>query len=110
VENAEHINVAIVLDQIRDAIVTIEKNPHISLRRPIAITHFRKSCQRLHLFVDAIYGLSSSRRIIRGNVTVDIVEPAVSLFRPVYFCHERIRRAISSFETARSASESASPL
>ena len=36
-------------------------------------------------------------------------EPALSFRRPPYLCHERMRRAMSSFEITRFASESASP-
>ena len=47
--------------------------------------------------------------IIRGNVFKDVGKPALGLVGPAYFCHDRMRRPISSFETARFASESVSP-
>ena len=39
----------------------------------------------------------------------DVLEPMLSFRGPSYLCHERMRRAISSFEMTRPASESASP-
>lgn len=42
------------------------------------------------------------------NVRDDVLEPLSSFVGPRY-CHERMRRAISSFEMVRFASESASP-
>ena len=44
-----------------------------------------------------------------GDVLEDILEPPLSLCGPIYFGHERMRRAISSLEMTRPASESASP-
>ena len=58
---------------------------------------------------DAIDGACGSVGIICRDVLEDIFEPSLSFRGPCYFCHERMRRAISSFEITRFASESASP-
>jgi hypothetical protein len=50
-----------------------------------------------------------SLTILGGDVFKYVAKPALSLFRPAYFCHEGMRRPISSFEMVRLASESAIP-
>ncbi len=47
--------------------------------------------------------------IVRSDVLEDVLKPALGLERPGYFCHERMRRPMSSFDIVRLASESARP-
>ncbi len=42
VEDAQNIDVSIVLDQIGDAVVAVEEDPHMAARCPIAMAHLRK--------------------------------------------------------------------
>jgi len=47
--------------------------------------------------------------IVGGDVLEDVLEPAECFVCPGYLRHDRMRRAISSFEMVRRASESARP-
>ena len=60
-------------------------------------------------FVDIRDDPSSRVRVIQHNELEYVFEPALSLIRPVYFRHERMRWFIFSFEMTRPASESAKP-
>lgn len=108
-EDAQDIDVSIVLDQIGDAVVAVEENAHMAARCSIAMAHLRKCSQRLSPLIYAINGLGRRLRIISRNVLKDVLDPTLSFGSPSYLCHERMRRAISSFEMTRPASESASP-
>jgi len=108
-EDAQDIDVSICLDQVGDAVVAVEEDTHVAARCLIAMAHLRKVRQHLRPLVDTADGLGRRARIVYGNVLEDILEPTLSFCSPSYFCHERMRRAISSFEMTRPASESASP-
>jgi hypothetical protein len=95
--------------KICDAIVHVEQNSDMALRTGIPLTQFREFDQRLDTLIDAIDCLSGGLRIVLGDELEDVLKPPKRLFGPNYFRHDRIRRAISSFEVTRCASESASP-
>lgn len=73
------------------------------------MAYFRKGGENLRVFVDSLDRPGRSGGVIRCDVLEDVLEPTLSLFGPRYFRHERMRRAISSFEIVRFAFESASP-
>jgi hypothetical protein len=109
VKHAQNIDVSIVLDQIGDTLVTEKKDSHMATRSPIAVAHLRKLSQHLGSLVYAVDGFASRAWILGGNVLEDVLEPTLSFYGPAYLGHERMRRAISSFDMVRPASESASP-
>ena len=41
-EDSQDIDISIVLDQIGDAIVTVEEDAHMAARCPIAMAHLRE--------------------------------------------------------------------
>jgi len=108
-EDAQDIDVAIGSDQVGDAVVLVEEDSHMAPRRLIAMAHFRKPSQRLRPLINAVDGFGRRAWIVHGDVLEDILEPPLSLCGPIYFGHERMRRAISSLEMTRPASESANP-
>lgn len=108
-EDAEDINVPIVLDQVGDPVMPIEEDSHMARRGRITMAHLGKGNEILRPLVDASDSASRGLRIIGGDVLEDVLEPALGFRRPRYLCHERMRRAMSSFEITRFASESASP-
>ncbi len=108
-EDTQDIDASIILDQVGDTVVAVEKNAHMAARCPVAMAHLRKGRQRLDPLIYAVDGLGSRMRIIRSNILEDVLEPTLGFCCPSYLCHERMRRAISSFEMTRPASESASP-
>src|SRR5882672_10321663 len=110
VENTQHIDVAAILDQVRDPVVPVEQNSDVSVRRPVTVANLRMGVQDLGFVVDALNCLCRSLRVVRRNELEDVLEPALRLKRPVYLRHLRMRCAISSFDATRFASESANPL
>jgi len=81
----------------------------MATRCPIAMAHLRKASENLRSLIYAVDGLSCGLWIICGDVLEYVLKPTPGFCGPSYFCHERMRRAISSFEMTRPASESASP-
>ena len=73
------------------------------------MAHLRKRNEVLRPLVDALDREGRGVRVIRGDVLENVFEPALGFRGPRYLCHERMRRAISSFEITRFASESARP-
>jgi len=68
-----------------------------------------KGYEDLCAIVDALKCTRRGVGIIGCYILEDIFEPALSFRSSRYFCHERIRRAMSSFEITRFASESVNP-
>ena len=108
-EDAENRDTPSRLEQIRDAIVAVEQNADMALRTGIPLTQLREIDQRLDTLIDAINGLGGGLRIVLGDELEYVLKPPKRLVGPNYFPHDRIRRAISSFEITRFASESAKP-
>ena len=108
-EDAENIDVSIVLHEVGDSVVTVEQHANVSRRNLVALAYLRESGENLRTLVDILNCPDSSLRIIRGDVVEDVRDPLSGFIGPRYGCHERMRRAISSFEIVRFASESASP-
>lgn len=59
--------------------------------------------------VNALDGTRGGVGIFGCDILEDVFEPALSFRGPGYLRHDRMRRAISSFEITRFASESANP-
>ena len=87
----------------------VEEDAHVARRRRVAVANFGKSGKVLRPLIDTLNRAGRGVRIICGDVLEDVPEPALGLLGSRYFCHERMRRAISSLEMVRFASESASP-
>ncbi|CAI07764.1 hypothetical protein ebA2910 [Aromatoleum aromaticum EbN1] len=96
--------------QIGDAIVAVENHAHFTFRHDAqARADVGKGAQQFRLGDDAVDHLCCGRRIIRGDVAVDIFQPIQRLGRPSQFRHERILRTTSSWLTLRPARASAKP-
>ena len=108
-ENSENVDIPIRLEQIGNSIMPIKEDPHVPGRCPITLTDLRKRNEVLGPIVDALNGTCGSLWIIGCDILEDVFEPALSFLGPRYFRHDRMRRAISSFEITRFASESAKP-
>src|SRR5438046_1005554 len=109
VKNTEDIDVSVVLHKIGDAVMPVEQNAHMARGSEIAITNFGKDHQVLRPFIYSLNGATGCKRIVGGEVFEYVFKPALGFFSPRYFCHRRIRRAISSLEITRFSSESTSP-
>ena len=109
VEDADDVDVSIVLHEVRDSVMPIQQDSDMARRCEVPVSDLRESRKDLRPFVDSLNRSARSGGIIRRDVLEDVLEPAPGFFGPRYFCHERMRRAISSFEMVRFASESASP-
>lgn len=108
-KDTEDVYVAIVLDEVSDSVMPVVEYAHAARGRGVSVAYLGKCGKLLRPLVDTLYGAGCSIRIIRGDILEDVLEPAPGLLSPGYFRHERMRRAISSFEIVRFASESASP-
>ena len=109
VEDAKNIDVSVVLHEVGDSVMTVEQYANVSRRDLVAVADLWKLSENLRTFVNTLNRPIRGLRIIRGDVLEDVLEPLSSFVGPRYYCHERMRRAISSFEMVRFASESASP-
>ena len=109
VEDAKNIDISVVLHEVGDSVMPVEQYANGSRRDLVAMADLRKLRENLRTFVNTLNRQSCSLRIIRGDVFEDVLEPLSGFVGPRYCCHERMRRAISSFEMVRFASESASP-
>ena len=108
-EDTENINVSIVLDEVGNPEMPVVKNANVARGCQIAVPNLGENGEILRPVVDALNITGRSLRVICRDVFEYILEPALRFRGPRYFCHERIRRPISSFEMTRFASESASP-
>lgn len=108
-EYTKNVGVIVVLDEVRDTVVSIQQYSDSAGGGLIPVSDFGVIYQHLRAFVYPGHDVPSGLGVILGNVLEYIFEPSLRLDRPVYFGHDRIRRPISSFEIVRPASESASP-
>jgi hypothetical protein len=90
-EHPEDIDVAILLYEIGDTVMSIKKNSYLARRRTIAITNLRKIDQKLSLLVDTPNCLRCSERIVLCDVLENIFEPTLGFISPDYLCHDRMR-------------------
>ena len=108
-KHTEDIDIAASPNQLGDSVISVQQYPHMPRRSPVPCAHLREVRQSLRLPVYPFHGSYRSSRIFCSNVVVDIAQPALSFGGPNYPCHCLILRPISSSETTRPASESASP-
>ena len=108
-KDAEDIDVTVLSDDVGNSVVLVKQNPDITLGPGISLADLWKPCEVLCPVVYPLDSASGCGRIIRSDVLVDVFYPPLRFFGPSYFCHERMRRPISSFEIVRFASESDSP-
>lgn len=108
-EYAKDVDVSIVLQQVRDSVMLVEKDPNVTRGSRVTIAQLRQDAQLLGSFVNGLDRVSRSLGIISGNVIEYVFKPALGFCGPGYFRHERMRRPISSFEMTRPTSESARP-
>lgn len=109
VENAQDVDVSIVLHEVCDAVMPIEQNSDVSLRNKVPVPNFWVTGENLRPLINPLDSTRGGFRVVQGDVLEDILEPTLGFFGPRYCCRERMRRPISSFETVRFASESARP-
>ena len=109
VKDTKDVYVAIVLDEVSDSVMSVVEDADAARGNGVSVAYLGKCGKILRPLIDTLYGAGCSVRIIRGDILEDVLEPAPGLLSPGYFRHERMRRAISSFEIVRFASESASP-
>jgi len=109
VKYTENLDVVLLRDQVRDAIVAVEQYANVALRGLVAITDLREFSKQLCALVDALDSFCSGARIVGCNIVVNVLQPALGFKSPRYCCHVRMRRCISSFEMVRLASASARP-
>ena len=87
-ENADDVNIAVVLVEIRHAVVSVKQNPDISVgKKVVAITHIWEFTQALRFFIDRLDGPQRSAGIINGDEIVNIAKPLLCFAGPVYFGH-----------------------
>ncbi len=108
-EDAQDVDVSIVLHEVCDAVMPIEQNSDVSLRNKVSVPNFWVNGENLRPLINPLDSTRGGFRVVQGDVLEDILEPTLGFFGPRYCCHERMRRPISSFETVRCASESARP-
>ena len=108
-KHPENIYVPIILHDIGNPVVPVKENTDMAVRGKISLAHLREGDKVLRPVVDALDGARCGLWIIGGDVLEDVLEPTLGFRSPRYFCHERMRRPISSFEITRFASESARP-
>ena len=108
-EDAEDVNVAIVFDEVGDTIVPVQEDAHVARGSGVEMTNLWEGGEDLRSLIDSLDRARRSVGVIGGDVLEDVLEPTLSFLGPGYFCHERMRRPISSLEMVRFASESASP-
>ncbi len=63
-KNAQYVDAFIIVHQIGDAIVPVEKDSYMSARCPVAMADFRKASQHLRPLKDAVDGLSCRLGVI----------------------------------------------
>jgi hypothetical protein len=71
----QDVNISASLYQIRNSVVTIQKDPNISVRRRVAMTNFGMLQQHLSPFVNFSDDFGRSLRVIFGDILKDIFEP-----------------------------------
>lgn len=89
--------------------MTVQEDANFSFRAFIEVSRGRKPHENLCFLVDAVNDSGCCSEIIRSNVVVNVFQPTLCFACPVYSCHERMRRCISSFEIVRPAWASAKP-
>lgn len=108
-EYTKNVDVIVILDEIRYAVVSVQQYSDLAGRGLIPVSDFGVIQEYLRAFIYPCHNIPSGPGVILGNVLEDIFKPFLRLEGPVYFGHDRIRRPISSFEMVRPASESANP-
>lgn len=109
-EDTQDVDVAVRLEEVHDPVVAVEKDPDVPFRHDmVPVPKLGVPFQELHLFVDSDDRAPGRSGIVTRDVVVDVPKPHRGLVAPPYLRHESIRLFISSFETTRPASESASP-
>lgn len=109
-KNAQHVDVAAWLHEVRDSIVAEPEDADMAIAvAAVLLPQLREMSEQLRLSQDASDGAHRGVGVIAGDVLVDSAKPAARLVRPVYFSHEEICASISWWETVRPASESARP-
>lgn len=108
-KDAEDVYVPVVLDEVCDAVMSVEQDPHMARRSCVAIPDLGKRGENLRPIKDSLDRATCGSWVICGDVLENVLEPAFGFVGPGYFCDERMRRSISSFEIVRFASESARP-
>jgi len=98
-------------NKVGDSVMSVKQDSNIALNLfAIFVPNFGEITQYLGFFINPNDDFLGGNRIFGRYVIVDIAEPTPRFVSPSYFCHVRIRRAISSFATRRPFLESSMPL
>lgn len=108
-EDAEYEHIPFGFDEVGNSVTAVDKDTHVAGGIPIAISALWVLFKLVHARRDSISDPSGRRWILLGNVIMDLTQPTERFVGPDYFCQDRIRLFISSFEMVRPASASASP-
>src|SRR5688572_9541705 len=109
VKDAKNVDVSVVFHEVRNAVMPIQEDSDVARGRDIAVSDLGKALEDLCSFVDSLNRPSCCNWIIGRDVLEDVLEPTLRFLGPCYFCHDRMRCAISSLEIVRFASASARP-
>jgi hypothetical protein len=74
-------DVAVVLDQVCDAVMPVQKDSDVAGRCPVAMPYLGMLRQNLSLLVDAKDGPRASFEILCGDKLENVLEPALRLKR-----------------------------
>lgn len=83
-KDTEHIHISAILDQIRNAVVTVKENSDIPGGAAIAMPNLGVLRKHLRLLIDAVYNSVGCGRIISSYVLVDIAKPSLRFIGPNY--------------------------
>jgi hypothetical protein len=109
-EDSQNIYLVVCFDEVGDAVMAVEKNSNFTPARGLVfVADPGMLLEQLGLVKDACYGAVGSVTVVDSNILMDISEPGLCFFGPIYLSQVFIRRSISSFEMVRPSSESLSP-
>ena len=77
VKDAENGDVAVISDEVGDAVVAIQENANIPRRSPVPVPDLREFPEQLGPIENSLNRPRCRLRIIGGNVFVNVLEPAL---------------------------------
>ena len=70
-EDSKDVDVAIVLDEVSNAVVAVEQYADVTRSGGVTSTQLRKTLEILGPLIDALDGTCSCLRIVDGNVLIE---------------------------------------
>jgi hypothetical protein len=71
-ENAENMNVHVVLDEINDTVVAIQQDSNVTLRQSISAAPLGMVYERLSKLINPLNRLGCSTWVVGRNIFVDV--------------------------------------